>query len=106
MELEINGKKYPMFFNMIAIESVMIDSGMQDFSGFGDNTGLIKTLKFSRDCAFYGMKAGCKKNGRIEFPFKTSEDLGDSIESFEQLAPAVELFNKAVADFFQVKSQD
>jgi hypothetical protein len=51
MELEINGKKYPMFFNMIAIESVMVDSGMQDFSGFGDNTGLIKTLKFSRDCA-------------------------------------------------------
>lgn len=94
-----------MFFNMSAIENVMSESGMHDFSGFGENTGLIKTLKFSRDCAFYGIKAGCKKNN-IDFPFKSSEDLGDAIESFEELAPAVELFNKAVGDFFQVKSPE
>ena len=37
MELEINKIKYPLFFNMTAIESVMQAAGMQDFSSFGEN---------------------------------------------------------------------
>lgn len=101
MELEINNKKYPMFFNMTAIENVMVESQMKDFSELGQIQGVMKSLKFSRDVAFYGIKSGCKKQG-VEMPFESSEDLGDEIESFEQLAPAVELFMKAVGDFFQV----
>jgi hypothetical protein len=102
MELEINNKKYPIFFNMTAIENVMVASEMEDFSAFGKNQGVMKSLKFTRDVAYYGIKSGCKKQG-VEMPFESSEDLGDEIESFEQLAPAVELFMKAVGDFFQVK---
>ena len=64
----------------------------------------IESLKFARDCAFYGIKAGCKRE-KIEMPYKTSEDLGDDIDSFEDLNFAVEAFTKAVGDFFQVKSQ-
>ena len=105
MELEINGKKYPMFFNMTAIENVMKASQMEDFSAFGDKMQFVKSLKFARDCAFYGIKAGCKRE-KIEMPYKTSEELGDDIDSFEDLNPAVEAFTKAVGDFFQVKSQD
>jgi hypothetical protein len=105
MEIEINKIKYPLFFNMTAIENVMQAAGMEDFSSFGENKDLVKSLKFSRDCAFYGLRAGCKKN-KINFPFATSEELGDEIESFENLNPAVEAFTKAVGDFFQVKSQE
>jgi hypothetical protein len=105
MEIEINKIKYPLFFNMTAIENVMQAAGMQDFSSFGENKDLVKSLKFSRDCAFFGLKAGCKKN-KIEMPFTSSEELGDEIESFEDLNPAVEAFTKAVGDFFQTKSQN
>lgn len=78
-------------------------SQMEDFSAFGDKMEFVKSLKFARDCAFYGIKAGCKREG-IEMPYKTSEDLGDDIDSFEDLNPAVEAFTKAVGDFFQPKS--
>jgi len=105
MKIEINKIEYPLFFNMTAIESVMQAAGMQDFSSFGENQDLVKSLKFSRDCAFYGIKAGCKRN-KIDMPFKTSDELGDEIESFVELNPAVEAFTKAVGDFFQVKSQE
>lgn len=105
MEIEINKIKYPLFFNMTAIENVMQAEGMEDFSSFGENKDLVKSLKFSRDCAFFGLKAGCKKN-KINLPFASSEDLGDEIESFEDLNPAVEAFTKAVGDFFQTKSQN
>ena len=90
---------------MTAIENVMQAAGMQDFSSFGENKDLVKSLKFSRDCAFFGLKAGCKKN-KINLPYATSEELGDEIESFEDLNPAVEAFTKAVGDFFQTKSQN
>ncbi len=90
---------------MTAIENVMKASQMEDFSAFGDKMQFVKSLKFARDCAFYGIKAGCKRE-KIEMPYKTSEELGDDIDSFEDLNFAVEAFTKAVGDFFQVKSQD
>lgn len=96
-------KNLPIFFNMTAIENVMKASQMDDFSAFGEKMEFVKSLKFARDCAFYGIKAGCKREG-IEMPYKTSEDLGDDIDSFEDLNPAVEAFTKAVGDFFQPKS--
>jgi hypothetical protein len=96
-------KNLPIFFNMTAIENVMKASQMEDFSSFGDKMEFVKSLKFARDCAFYGIKAGCKRE-KIEMPYKTSEDLGDDIDSFEDLNFAVEAFTKAVGDFFQVKS--
>lgn len=98
-------KNLPVFFNMTAIENVMKASQMGDFSSFGEKMEFVKSLKFARDCAFYGLKAGCKRAG-IEMPYKTSEDLGDDIDSFEELNPCVEEFTKAVADFFQTKSQE
>lgn len=103
--ITINGKEYNLFFNMTAIEKVMKASQMQDFSNFADKKDFVESLKFSRDCAFYGLQAACKRD-KIEMPFESSEDLGDNIESFEDLAPAVELFTKAVGDFFQGKSQN
>ena len=90
---------------MTAIENVMQAAEMEDFSSFGENKDLVKSLKFSRDCAFYGLRAGCKRN-KINLPYSTSEELGDEIESFEDLNPAVEAFTKAVGDFFQTKSQN
>lgn len=102
--ITINGKEYGLFFNMTAIEKIMEVSQMADFSAFAEKQEFVKSLKFSRDCAFYGIKAACKRD-KIEMPFESSEDLGDNIESFEDLAPAVELFTKAVGDFFQPKSQ-
>ena len=88
---------------MTAIENVMKASQMEDFSAFGDKMEFVKSLKFARDCAYYGIKAGCKRE-KIEMPYKTSEDLGDDIDSFEDLNFAVEAFTKAVGDFFQPKS--
>lgn len=91
-----------MFFNMTAIENVMFENDMEDFTALGRNQGVLKTFKLYRDCAYFGMKAGCKKEG-VEMPFASSEELGDNIDSFDQLTPAMEGFTKAVGDFFQVK---
>lgn len=102
--ITIEGKNYELFFNMTAIEAVMNASQMKDFSAFAEQKSFIQTLKFSRDCAYYGIKAAGKRD-KISIPFESSEDLGDHIESFESLAPAVEAFTKAVGDFFQTKSQ-
>lgn len=102
--ITIEGKKYELFFNMTAIESVMNASQMQDFSGFAEQKSFVQSLKFSRDCAYHGIKAACKRD-KISIPFESSEDLGDHIDSFESLAPAVEAFTQAVGDFFQTKSQ-
>lgn len=103
--ITINGKEYNLFFNLTAIESIMQESNMKDFSGFGDKKEFVESIKFARDCAYFGIKAACKRD-KVEMPFTSSEDLGDHIESFDDLAPAIELFTKAVGDFFQPRSQN
>ncbi len=76
--ITIEGKKYELFFNMTAIESVMNASQMQDFSGFAEQKSFVQSLKFSRDCAYHGIKAACKRD-KISMPFESSEDLGCSV---------------------------
>jgi len=101
MEITINGISHPLFFSMNAIEKIMEDNKMSDFGSLGDAQNPAENLKFARICAFYGIKAGYKKLGK-KCPYETAEDLGDEIQSFNELTPAMEGFTESVNGFFQI----
>jgi len=64
MEIKINGKTYPLFFSMLTLESVMKANKMMDFSALESNQDISGSMKFARDCAFYGIASGLKKEGK------------------------------------------
>ena len=64
MEITINGKSHPLFFSMNAIEKIMEANKMTDFAALGEAQNPAESLKFARICAFYGIKAGYKKQGK------------------------------------------
>lgn len=101
MKILINEIEYPVFFGMTAIEKTMIALNCEGFDQMGDklksNLGLFQ---LHREVAFNGILAGCKKDG-VEFPWKDSEDFGNSIDSFEQLSPVVAHFWEVFGGFFK-----
>lgn len=101
MNITINGKEHPLFFSMTAIERIMEANKMTDFAALGESQNPAESLKFARICAFYGIKAGYKKEGK-KCPYETAEDLGDDVQSFTELTAAMEGFSESVSGFFQV----
>jgi hypothetical protein len=101
MEITINGKTHPLFFSMNAIEKIMEANKMTDFAALGEAQNPAESLKFARICAFYGIKAGYKKQGK-KCPYETAEDLGDDVQNFTELTAAMEGFSESVSGFFQV----
>ena len=89
-----------MFFSMNAIEKIMEANKMIDFTALSESQNPAESLKFARICAFYGIKAGYKKQGK-KCPYETAEDLGDDVQSFTELTAAMEGFSESVTGFFQ-----
>ena len=108
-KIEIGGVQHPFIFNMRAIESIMNDLDMADFSQLGDTLNaqnIAKSLAFARCCAFYAIKSGYRKANE-KFPFTDIDDFADSIESFSEVEPAIMAFAKAVEEFFKpVKGEE
>lgn len=104
-KIEIGGASHPLIFNMRAIESIMSELNMADFSELGDSLNsqnIAKSLAFARCCAYYGIKSGYRKAGE-KFPFVDIDDFADAIDSFAEVEPAIVAFTKAIEDFFKPK---
>jgi len=105
MKILINEIEYPIFFGMTAIEKTMISLNCDNFEAMGDklksNLGMFQ---LHREVAYNGILAGCKLQG-IDFPWKDSEEFGNSIDSFEQLTPAVEYFWEKFGGFFKTTGE-
>lgn len=104
-KIEIGGEIHPLIFNMRAIESIMAELNMDDFSQLGDSLNsqnIAKSLAFARCCAYYGIKSGYRKCGE-KFPFVDIDDFADAIESFVEVEPAIIAFTQAIEDFFKPK---
>ena len=90
---------------MTAIEKTMISLNCESFETMGDklktNLGMFQ---LHREVAYNGILAGCKKEG-VAFPFKDSEDFGNSIDSFEQLTPVVAYFWEVFGGFFKTTGE-
>jgi hypothetical protein len=102
----IGGVQHPLFFNMKAIESVMAEFHLDDFTQLGETmstTNISESLKFARYCAYYGIQSGYKKQRDKEqkFPFIDIDDFADAIESFHEIQPAIAKFTEAVQEFFK-----
>ena len=102
MEIVINNQTYPLFFSMLTLEQVMAANKMVDFDSLQESQNVSESMKFARDCAFYGIASGMKKIGK-KSPFHSSEEIAEAIESFEDLQPAITAFTESVTGFFQQK---
>jgi hypothetical protein len=102
MEIVINNQTYPLFFSMLTIEQVMSANKMVDFDALQESQNVSESMKFARDCAFYGIAAGMKKIGK-KSPFHSSEEIAEAVDSFDDLQPAILAFTESVTGFFQKK---
>jgi hypothetical protein len=102
MEIVINNQSYPLFFSMLTIEQVMSANKMVDFESLQQTQNVSESMKFARDCAFFGIASGMKKIGK-KSPFHSSEEIAEAVDSFEDLQPAIEAFTESVTGFFQKK---
>lgn len=101
--ITIGGVQHPLFFNMRAIENIMAEFNLEDFTQLGENmtaNNIAHSLKFARACAYFGIQSGCKKQGQ-KFPFMDIDDFADAIESFSEIEPVILQFTKAVEEFFK-----
>lgn len=102
MNIKLDGKEYPLFFSMLTIEAVMSANKMMDFDALQAEGNVAESMKFARDCAFYGIASGLKREGK-KSPFHSSEEIAEKVEAFEDLQPAIDAFTKSVNGFFQPK---
>lgn len=104
-ELNIGGKKHPLYFNMVAIERTMQGADIQNFDQLAQTgQGMANTLAFARLCAFYGVQAGYKKIGE-KCPYKDAEELAEDVTSLSEVTPALNAFTEAVSKFFAVEGE-
>jgi len=105
--IEIGGVQHPLLFNMIAIEQVMDELDIENFEALTTHitsAAISKSLKFSRVCAFYGIKSGYKKT-KESCPFLDIDDLADAIESYYEVEPALHGFTLAIEEFFKERKK-
>ena len=104
MNMELNGVKYELVFNMNSIKSVMTDAGMEDFDKLMAANTLAQQLDFALLCCYHGVNEGAAVAGK-EKPFILLADLGRHITSYKQLLPAVDAFTESVKGFFEIESE-
>lgn len=104
--MRIGGNDYPIYFSWLAIENISAAQGDTSLDATANQLDKrVNTLKFARVVIFEGVKAGCKKEG-IECPFKTSEDVADAITKFAEATEVMEIYTKAVLDFYAPIEED
>lgn len=102
-EVKLGGVTHPLYFSMLAIEQVLAELKIEDFSQLGlvmDSQSVAKSMKFGRVCALAGIQSGYRKAGE-KCPFVTSDDLADAVDHFIELEPAILAFSEAVQQFFK-----
>lgn len=101
--ITVGGVQHPLFFNMRAIENIMSEFNLVDFTELGENlsaNNIAHSLKFARACAYYGIQSGYRKT-KQPFPFIDIDDFADAIESFSEIEPVVAVFTQAIEEFFK-----
>lgn len=91
-----------MFMGLNAVQRVMEDMQWDDFSKLSEVVNPVVLLKLSKHSAFHAIANGCRVQN-AENPFENADHLADTIESFDELRPAVDLFTEACKGFFAKK---
>lgn len=98
-EIKIGGASHPLLFNMNSLRNVMQLAGMENFADLNTQKDLAKSMDFALACAFYGILEGYEAKDE-KTPFATVQKLGNKIQKFSELSPALEAFTQAVTEFF------
>ena len=101
-KITIAGVDYPMAANMNSVYAITKENDLNDLEAVRDlanSLDLLKSIEFSRSCAFHLIQAGYRVQKQAS-PFEQAYDLGDVVESWNELAPATKLFFEAFKGFF------
>jgi len=103
-EIVINGEKYPVAFDWLAIENVseFVGDNSLDLTAKNLNT-YVTSLKFTRAVAFEGIKCGYRKIGE-PCPFADSDALAEKVKAYAEISPVIAMYTEAVGEFY--KSED
>lgn len=105
-EITIAGKAHPVRFNMLAIERAFSALDIQDFSQLEklNNKAVGKSMETTRIVAYEGIASGYK-NLAVPCPFKSADDIAETVTNFNELTPIWGLFTEAVQAFFGAQSE-
>ena len=94
--LTIAGNAYPIRFPMAALTRILqtLKVDTQDIAEKFSTKNLNDIMEFTLAVSWSGLVSGAKQQGK-PVPFKTPEDLGESVETLDELSPAVEMFTAA-----------
>ena len=106
--IKIAGKNYPLHYNMATFRHILTDL-KTDLQGLAEKAGsanMAEVFEFMLVVAFYGLKTGnIKDSGDKALPFKSIEDLANSIDKLEELTPAINVYTKAWNEFLGIKPE-
>lgn len=106
--IKIAGKNYPLHYNMATFRHILTDL-KTDLQGLADKAGsanMAEVFEFMLVVAFYGIKTGnLKDNSDKALPFKSVDDLANSIDKLEELTPAITVYTKAWNEFLGIKPE-
>lgn len=106
--IKIAGKNYPLHYNMATFRHILTDL-KTDLQGLAEKAGsanMAEVFEFMLVVAFYGLKTGnLKDNSDKALPFKSVDDLANSIDKLEELTPAINVYTKAWNEFLGIKSE-
>lgn len=106
--IKIAGKNYPLHYNMATFRHILTDL-KTDLQGLADKAGsanMAEVFEFMLVVAFYGLKTGYLKDiGDKALPFKSVDDLANSIDKLEELTPAITVYTKAWNEFLGIKPE-
>ena len=104
-EIVINGKKHPINFGWLALENISAFAGHNSPDTTANEMDkLASNLKFNRVVLFEGIAGGYRKIGE-KCPFADSETLADEVSNFAEITPAIEMYLKAQASFYQIEEE-
>jgi len=106
--IKIAGKNYPLHYNMATFRHILTDL-KTDLQGLAEKAGsanMAEVFEFMLVVAFYGLKTGnLKDNSDKALPFKSVDDLANSIDKLEELTPAINVYTKAWNEFLGINPE-
>lgn len=106
--IKIAGKNYPLHYNMATFRHILTDL-KTDLQGLAEKAGsanMAEVFEFMLVVAFYGLKTGNLKDSSDKAPpFKSVDDLANSIDKLEELTPAITVYTKAWNEFLGIKPE-
>lgn len=98
--LTIAGQTYPIRFPMGALTRIMrtMNVDTEGLQKKATSSALVEVIEFTQTVAWSGLLSGAKAEGKPA-TFATPADLAESVESMDELTPALQAFSKAWARF-------